>query len=1186
MSVANSQRFSSLSDIRVAMLCDNEFVMDKRIYREARALTDAGYNLTLFAVQGQNLADDEVLDGIRVKRVFDNRLFYLKSSLTYLKEAAEIIANYQPHIIHCHDWLMLHIGVLVKKKNPLVKLIYDSHELFHSWPLHYSSLSLNIVVKSWLVRRFEVLREWLDSFYIDHIITVSQSIAHHLQRYLNARNKVTLVRNFAEYEEISERKDFVRNKFNIPADHKIVVLFAFLIYRKKRNIEQVIAELGNKPGVSFVIFCKDGGHKNYFIELVRNAGYNNIYFHEAISADKIVNYLASCDVGVIPTWNKKYLSYWMGLENKLFHYVMSELPVLASAQPEHKMIIEPHHIGVCVNADQKDAYWNGLQQILAHYEEFKKNVISNKRHLCWENEKEQLLSLYRKIVLQYFTAFRLPKGLPPVQINSIGNQGFRECVRCVLNNQVDKDIYFNDQGLCNHCVSYDKITQTRKATAEAKKHRLENLLAQIKRDGKGKKYDCIIGVSGGLDSTYVAWLVKQFGLRPLAVHCDNGWNSELAVKNIENIINKLGIDLYTHVINWEEFRDLQLSYLKASVVDIEATSDHAIFASLYQASQKFGIKYIISGENQATEGMLPESWTYLKFDLLNIKAIHKQFGSKPLKTFPELGYVKKFFLENVMGVKYVRILDYVNYIKKDAKEKMMQELGWRDYGGKHYESIITRFYQSYILPVKFGIDKRYSHYSTLICSGQMTKAEAKQLLAQPAIDEKQAQEDKNYILKKFGLSAEAFEKIMKAPVKKHTDYPNLPANLRRFKKPIALAKAIFNLPSENPYAIRRTRSIAMLLDNPYTYDYRVIMEAQTLAKYYDVTLFAIKDPGLPEEEIKNGVRVKRIFSRDIKKFNNRRLLNEYAEIIARQGFEAIHCHDYLMLEIGRRIKQLNNNITLIYDAHELFHSWPLNFKGKLLPTIKTIISKKVSILNEKRNARFIDYLITVNQSLAENLKEYFNLDKQPLSLRNLQDSLPYTKGQHLLRKKLGIPESSKILVFIGAHVYFHSLNMKMILDQIAGRKDVALVFIAKADVNRKEVEDYAQSIKANNVYYHDIVPPTDIPQYLCDCDVGLVPTWNKKDLSYWYALDNKLFNYLLAGIPILATAQPEYKNIVESYEIGVCVNPDEPNAYCRGLDEILSKYDEYASHLPRAQKELNWETESQKLITFYQTVFS
>ncbi len=1160
--------------------------MDKRIYREAKAISDAGYNLTLFAVKRSDLPNNEVIDGIKVSRVFDHRLFYLKTSISYLKQAAGLIIEQNPHIIHCHDWIMLHIGVLVKKQLPNVVLIYDSHELFHSWPLHYSSLSLNIVVKSWLVRKFEVLREWSDSKYIDYIVTVSQSIADHLHQYLNAKNKVTLVRNFAELEPITVREDFVRNKFNIPTTDKVVVLFAFLIYRKKRNIEQVIAEFGNKPGISFVIFCKNGGHKDYFIDIVKRAGLNNIYFHEAISADKIVNYLASCDVGVIPTWNKKFLSYWLGLENKLFHYVMSELPILASAQPEHKNIIEPNNIGVCVNADKPGAYFEGLQKILSHYDDYKKNVVNIKESLSWDNEKKQLTRLYERIVFEQLCSFEPVKSIAQIQQTPIIRNAFIECTRCVLNNNIDRDIHFNIDGLCNHCVSYDKLTSANRITDDEKKFRFEKLIEKIKHDGKGKKYDCIIGVSGGLDSTYVAYLIKQHGLRPLAVHCDNGWNSELAVKNIENIINKLGVDLYTHVINWEEFRDLQLSYLKASVVDIEATSDHAIFASLYHAARKFGVHYILSGENQATEGMLPESWTYLKFDLINIKAIHKKYGTKRLKTFPQLGYVQKTIYEKLLGIKYIRILDYIHYIKKEAKDVVMNNLEWKDYGGKHYESIITRFYQSYILPNKFKIDKRYSHYSALICSGQMTKEEAHELLSKPPIDQQQAIEDKKYTIKKFGLSETEFNQILAAQPKKHTDYPNIVDLIRKYKPIITLAKAILNINSVSPYQIKRKKSIAMLLDNPYTYDYRVIMEAQTLAKYYDVTLFAIRDSKLPDEEIKEGVWVKRIFSREIKKFNHDKLLNLYADNIARMGFEAVHCHDFLMLELGAKIKKLNPAITLVYDAHELFHSWPMNFNGPFIQTLKTIIVKKAGVYRERKDSKQIDYLITVNQSLATSLKEYFGYNKSPLVLRNLQNQLPYTKGEHILRKTLNIPDHQKILVFIGAHVYFESLNMKMVLDQFINKENIALVFIAKKDAHRDKLEQYSKNNSATNIYFHDIIPPTEIPAYLCDCDAGLVPTWNKKDLSYWYALDNKLFNYINSGIPVLGTAQPEYKNIIDTYEIGVCVNPDEDNAYFRGFATIIQNEKRYLNNLVKAQQELNWETESQKLLNLYQNIFA
>jgi N-acetyl sugar amidotransferase len=321
-------------------------------------------------------------------------------------------------------------------------------------------------------------------------------------------------------------------------------------------------------------------------------------------------------------------------------------------------------------------------------------------------------------------------------------------------------------------------------------------LEEIKAAGKKRDYDCVVGVSGGVDSTYVAWLAKEYGLRSLAVHCDNGWNSELAVKNIENIVKKLDFDLYTHVINWEEFRDLQLSYLKASVVDIEAITDHAIIATLYQVAAKNKIKYILSGENIATEGLLPQHWVHNKNDLINIKAIHRRFGSMPLKTYPTLGFGKNLLYQRMLGINYLTVLDYVDYVKEDAKEIIVEELGWRDYGGKHYESIFTRFYQSYILPTKFHIDKRKSHLSTLVCSGQMTREAALEKIKDPIIDNDVLGADKEYVIKKFGLTAKSFEEIMALPIKQHTDYPSILNLYRRFRPAYRKIKPILRITAE------------------------------------------------------------------------------------------------------------------------------------------------------------------------------------------------------------------------------------------------------------------------------------------------------------------------------------------------------------------------------------------------------
>jgi N-acetyl sugar amidotransferase len=290
-----------------------------------------------------------------------------------------------------------------------------------------------------------------------------------------------------------------------------------------------------------------------------------------------------------------------------------------------------------------------------------------------------------------------------------------------MDNIADENISFDEKGICNYYYDYKQAEKLGVFRGKDGEEKLAKLVAKVKEDGKGKTYDCLIGLSGGVDSSYVAWLVKKQGLRPLAVHLDNGWNSELAVKNIENIISKLNIDLYTLVVNWQEFKDIQLSYLKASVVDIEVVSDHAIFATMYKLAKEKNIGYIISGTNIVTEHIMPPGWLYKKMDFANLKDIHNKYGSVKLKTYPTFDFKKYVYYSSMLQLTPISILNYVPYNKQEIKEFITRELNWRDYGGKHYESMFTKFYQAYILPEKFKIDKRKAHLSTLICAGQMTK---------------------------------------------------------------------------------------------------------------------------------------------------------------------------------------------------------------------------------------------------------------------------------------------------------------------------------------------------------------------------------------------------------------------------------------------------------------------------------
>lgn len=341
------------------------------------------------------------------------------------------------------------------------------------------------------------------------------------------------------------------------------------------------------------------------------------------------------------------------------------------------------------------------------------------------------------------------------------------CARCVMDTS-DPEISFDEHGVCNHCRAYSELAaRERRDPSE-----LERLVRELEQAGAGKDYDCVIGVSGGVDSTYLAYEVKRLGLRPLAVHLDNGWDSELAIHNIQQALRTLDIDLVTRVLDWDEFRRLQISFLKASVPDGEIPTDHAILAALYDEASRRGIRSILSGDNFATEAVLPRRWTYGVHDWRYIRQVHRRFAGESLSTFRHVSRLRLAYLSRVRGIRMIKLLDYLPYVKLDAMELLQRELGWRPYGGKHYESIYTRFFQGYILPVKFGIDKRKAHLSTLINAGQLTREEALRELEENEYLAEQAAEDRIYVVKKLGLTEAEFEEIMRAPAKTYEDYPN------------------------------------------------------------------------------------------------------------------------------------------------------------------------------------------------------------------------------------------------------------------------------------------------------------------------------------------------------------------------------------------------------------------------------
>ena len=347
---------------------------------------------------------------------------------------------------------------------------------------------------------------------------------------------------------------------------------------------------------------------------------------------------------------------------------------------------------------------------------------------------------------------------------------YRQCAISVLDNIADPDITFDVNGISNYYFQYKKEEKNDVFNGPEGEKKLQTLVDQIKADGAGKDYDCITGISGGVDSSYLVWMAKKWGLRPLIVHGDNGWNSEIAVQNIANIIAKTGFNLYTIVVDWKEFSDLQLAYFKASVVDIEVPTDHAISGTMQKLAAKFKLKYILSGNNVVTEAIMPPSWIYNKNDYINLLDIHKNFSRYPLKTYPLFGFKEQYFYGEARQIKTVKPLNYLSYGQAEAKEIIKKELNWRDYGGKHYESVFTKFYQAYILPAKFKIDKRKAHLSNLIFSGQMTREEAVRILDEPLYSERELQNDKEYVLKKWDLTESEFQEIMSRPRVEHQSF--------------------------------------------------------------------------------------------------------------------------------------------------------------------------------------------------------------------------------------------------------------------------------------------------------------------------------------------------------------------------------------------------------------------------------
>lgn len=350
-------------------------------------------------------------------------------------------------------------------------------------------------------------------------------------------------------------------------------------------------------------------------------------------------------------------------------------------------------------------------------------------------------------------------------------QEYRICKRCVMDT-TDPIIRFDSQGICNHCTEFINVRAEHSYKGEETDAKFRALIKEIKSGSDGRQYDCIVGLSGGIDSSYVAYLAKKNGLRVLGVHMDNGWNSEEAVQNIRNIAQILGIDYESYVLDWEEFKEIQLAFLKASVPEADTPTDIAILSSLHKVANKYGVKYIISGGNFATEGILPKHWHYNAKDLTYFKHIHKKFGKGKINSFPTFGFKSEMYYKLVKKIRMVYLLNYVAYDKANAIELLEKELNWKNYGGKHYESKYTGFIQAYYLFNKFNIDYRRATLSSQICAGAITRDEALEILKTLPFKEEVVEREIEYIAKKLGVLVEELKNIIDLQPHWYTDYPN------------------------------------------------------------------------------------------------------------------------------------------------------------------------------------------------------------------------------------------------------------------------------------------------------------------------------------------------------------------------------------------------------------------------------
>jgi N-acetyl sugar amidotransferase len=616
------------------------------------------------------------------------------------------------------------------------------------------------------------------------------------------RNRIHIVPNFAE-DHLFVRTENIARKFE--DTNPLRLLFLSNMLQGKGHLELLEAFFGLDEQMKASIRIDFAGGfespKDQTRFLARIAGEGRIRYHGTVAGERKTELLQQAHVFCLPTYYAHE-----GQPISILEAYASGCAVITTDHSGIRDVFRHETNGLEVAKMSTTDLRTAITTAVAEPERLRRMATTNLK-AALENYRT---SEYSKKLLSIIDAAARP---PIVRVNERSShrqvaraadagkksmyeeRTYRVCENCIMN-ETDANITFDTRGWCDYCNNYYKTILPAWHTDDRGTKILAKMADKIKRAGREREHDCLIGLSGGVDSSYVTYVAKQqLGLRPLLLHVDTGWNSQEAANNIERLVDGLGVDLHTEVVNWREMQDLQLAFFRAQVPHLDTPQDHAIFAGLYNFAAKHGFKYILTGANYSTECVRePLEWHYHASDLRQIKDIHRQFGTVPLRTFPTADIFRyRLYYRFIKGVRVVRPLNHFPFVKEDAMKELSERLGWQRYSHKHFESRFTRFYEGYWLPTKFGYDKRRAHFSSLIVTGQMTRAEALRQIARPAYDEATIAHDFEYVATKLDVSVAELQRLMNGPNKSYRDYKNNMTFIRagtRLLRTLGLQKTI------------------------------------------------------------------------------------------------------------------------------------------------------------------------------------------------------------------------------------------------------------------------------------------------------------------------------------------------------------------------------------------------------------